>query len=341
MASTSDSVPTVATQTLFRPNPFQKVHLRSFASNQIPTYLFRLVAPDTDGSTSTSAVTSRALMDSESNHPEDIFRLGQAEAAALVYEHLDWKCDDRCNFMSWTSSLLFALQYGLFRHRKVRSKPDLSEILLFILDTRGFPEGTFIKDLDIIDAFKKHSDELRSFSALRRRETRSNRQFYFGEYLTQGELNIQGKCATVSLQQMIDHGLFDLYPRLRNQDKWNLLAIRVLELREDFAQLPSTTPFEVRKAIEIAQGCFTNRWIVPFAAMLLSLKARDPNDAEIVARLSEINSPEELDLQKIQIDVYDLPEVRQFARIINSVHRESKDSDISLLLNPFTRLDIE
>ncbi|PWY87813.1 hypothetical protein BO94DRAFT_55236 [Aspergillus sclerotioniger CBS 115572] len=242
--------------------------------------------------------------------------------------------------MSWTSSLLFALQYGLYRHTMDRSKPDLDEILLFILDTRGFAEGTFIKDLDIINFFKTPTNDLASFSGLRYGRPGNKPRHYFGEYLTQDELNIQGKCATVSMQQMIDLGLFELYPRLGNEDEWNSLANRVLKLRKSFTYSPSTTPAEVQKAIEIAQGSFTGRWVVPFAAMLLALKPRDPNDAEMVARLSEISSPEEIDFQKIQIDVNGLLEVQQFARIINSVHRETKGSDISLLINPFTRMEI-
>ena len=47
-----------------------------------------------------------------------------------------------------------------------------------------------------------------------------------------------------------------------------------------------------------------------------------------------------MDFQKIQIDVDGLPEVGQFVRIVNGVHRETQGSDISLSINPFTRFGI-
>ena len=58
--------------------------------------------------------------------------------------------------MSWTSSLLFALQYGLYRHQIDYDEVDLSQVLLFVLDTRDFPRGTFVKDVEIIKVFASH-----------------------------------------------------------------------------------------------------------------------------------------------------------------------------------------
>lgn len=40
---------------------------------------------------------------------------------------------------------------------------------------------------------------------------RSHTHHYFGEYLSQGSLNISGKCRTVSAQAMIERGLFNLH----------------------------------------------------------------------------------------------------------------------------------
>ncbi|KAJ5100989.1 hypothetical protein N7456_007041 [Penicillium angulare] len=274
-------------RTLFTPNPFQKSQLKCFSAANIPTYLFRVVAPGTAGSTSMSTITSKALSDPEcSNHPDDIFRLNPTNAAALIHAHFEWKCGEKCNFISWTSSLLFALHYGLYRHRNDHDKPDLSRILIYILDTSGLSEGTLIKDLDILDAFKRESAGLNDFLHMRRGQ--DQKRYYFGEYITQGQLEIDGRCASVSLQQMIELGLFELHPGLSDKDRWGSLAKRVLELRRESTSSHTTTPAEIRRAITIAQCCFGDRWVVPLSAMLLALRPRAQDNAKIAAAYSAI-----------------------------------------------------
>lgn len=156
--------------------------------------------------------------------------------------------------------------------------------MLFILDTSGLPEGTFIKDLDILDAFKGESADLRNFLHMRRRQ--DTKRYYFGEYVTQGQIQIDGKCASVSLQQMLNSGLFQLHPVPGNKDGWDSLANRVLELRRGSTALVPTTPSDVRKAITIAQSCFGDRWVVPLSAMLLAIKPGSQDNAKIAAAYS-------------------------------------------------------
>ncbi|KAL3429086.1 hypothetical protein BDV09DRAFT_203321 [Aspergillus tetrazonus] len=316
----------MATQTIFSPNPFQRRQLKYFSSKAIPTYLFRLVAPKTPGHTSMSTVASKATMGPErSNYPEDIFRHTQMEGAALVYAHLHWRCDERCNFMNWNRSLLFALHYGF-------------EIFLYILDTTEFPEGTFVKDLDILEAFEGESQDVTEILGMRRGNGRP--RCYFGEYLTQGRLKIEGKCARVSLQKLIDLGLYELHPGLRNQDRWTSLAMRVLELRTSFVNLPATTSSEVQKAVMIAKHSFGDRWAVPFSAMLLALRPRNDYD-KIASAYSPIFPADAISVENIHIDSEGLPEVKQFARIVNAINRKFNNSNISILLNPFTRMAFE
>lgn len=323
--------------TLFAPNPFQKTQLKCFSAQNIPTYLFRVVAPKTAGSTSLSTVTSRAMLGPERGHrPDDIFRLDLADAAALVHAHFEWRCDEKCNFMSWTSSLLFALHYGLYRHKKDHDQPDLSRIVLYILDTSGLPEGTFIKDLDILDAFKGESAGVKDFLHMRRGQGR--KRCYFGEYITQGQLQIDGRCASVSLQQMVNSGLFELHPVLGNKDGWDFLASRVLDLRKGLTTLVPITPSEVRKAITIAQSCFGDRWVVPLSAMLLAMKPGNQDNAKIVAAYSAMFAAEEIEVHNIRLDPEGLLEVKRFGVILNSINREFNKSDINVLLNPFSRM---
>nr|KAK5449234.1 hypothetical protein LTR18_002323 [Exophiala xenobiotica] len=149
--------------------------------------------------------------------------------------------------MSWSSSLLFVLQYGLYRHGHDRpfDHPALSKIFLLVVDTRDFLPGTFIRDQEAIEAFKDHSQDLARFHGFW-----TYTGYYFGE-----------------------------------REHWNKWADRVVTLRYAFEEPQSaahTERSDVRKAVTIAQGCFGDRWAPPVAAMLLSLKSRRRDDAAIL-----------------------------------------------------------
>ena len=152
---------------------------------------------------------------------QDLFALPEQNAATCLDKHVRWdpNHEKECNLTSWTSSLLFALQYGLYKHR-VRGfiGPDLSTISLLLLDTRGLPKGTFVKDLEIMETFNAYSDPLKDFLRFRK----DNRGYYFGEYLTQGDVDIEGKCVVTNMQRLIDAGLFELIPNFRDESKWTL-----------------------------------------------------------------------------------------------------------------------
>lgn len=245
--------------------------------SNVPRYLFRLVTPTTPGKTTVSEIIP-PVWECNEVHAQDIFWLPAKDAADLLNAHFLWKRghESKCNLTSWTSSLLFALQYGLFRHVKGDGRPDLDSIFLFILDTSEFPEGTFVKDMDIINVFRKNMDT----KLLQWREGK----YYFGEYISQGVLNITGKCAMTSIKKLIDNGLFQFYPDLEDESRWTEWATRVVQLREPFAcsQRPLATHAEVRVAITMAQEFYGGRWTVPMAAMLLSLKPRRICDSVIV-----------------------------------------------------------
>ena len=269
----------------FDPNPFQQDLMPSFSSNTVPRYLFRISAPKTAGRTTASEIIPPALISCQVDNTKDIFRLKPENAAALLNAHLRWQKthEPNCNLISWTSSLLFALQYGLYRHLKDYDKPDLAQVFLLIIDTSQLPKGIFVKDIEAINSINFYSHgqikDLSDLFKLRKGE------WYFGEYLTQGKLNIEGACAVTSMQKMIDLGLFELQPDLEDRDKWNSWADRVVELRRPIKysrDSPLVTRTEVRKAIFIAQGCFGDRWTVPVAAMLLALKPRKKDDPVIL-----------------------------------------------------------
>ena len=272
---------------LLQPDPFQTELHDSF--HNIPRYLFRLHGRHTAGTTTQSEVTSpawRFWRPSEQQRKRDLFQKDCREAGRLLYEHLTWDPahEATCNLMSWTSSLLFAIQYGLYRNQQTNgySRTDLRDLFILVVDTSKLPPGTFIRDLDAMKAFLASWVPLDKIYS---RRTRPIRRLYFGEYLSQGSLAVQGKSVQTSLERMINSGLFSLVPELQDSKKWKKWADRVVDLREVFESHPSyavTSKKDVRRATFMAETCFGRHWTLPMTLMLLSLKCRSCDDPIIV-----------------------------------------------------------
>lgn len=258
----------------FDPNPYHRQYTPLFNRNFTPRYLYRLVAPQTAGSTTASTVVPSTAI----QHQTDIFHLPTQKAATLLLNHLLWERghENGCNLMSWTSSLLFALQYALYRHRK--DGDDLNQIQLIILDTTLFPRGTFMQDMEIMRSFAASDRRLQKFVEFRESE------YYFGEYITQGRLSIQDRCVCTSVQKMIDLGLFQLQPLLADRTQWQWWPKRVLAFREQFTsrKLVPTPDSHVEIAVDISRQCFGGQWAVPVAIMLLALLPRKADDMTLM-----------------------------------------------------------
>ena len=282
----------------FQPNPFQLDKMPLFQNEDPPRFLFRIHTPNCFGVSSLSEITSQAFRVGGSCATRDIFKLQQEHAARILNTHLRWWDHEKaseCNLVCWTSSLLFALQYGF--HRARQDNPENcqpSQICLLVLDTRGFCRGTFVKDLEIIDVFSPYADKCQEKNLeYLRTMRRGTRGYYFGEYLSQGYLNIQGQCAQTNIQELIDSGLFDLMPEFEDRSLWTEWANRVLKLREPFKSaqpIANSVHREVRTAITIAERCFDGQWPLPVAVMLLALKPRTENDALILEGFASMYS---------------------------------------------------
>ena len=113
----------------------------------------------------------------------------------MIHRHLMWK-QGPDNLVSWTSSLPFALVYMFHLHANARDGSDFEDIQLCIVDTTCLPRGIFVRDLDLIRAYSSHDVDLAETEKLR--TLRQGGRFYFGEYLSQGALKIEGGCDIVS-----------------------------------------------------------------------------------------------------------------------------------------------
>ncbi|SMR54502.1 unnamed protein product [Zymoseptoria tritici ST99CH_1E4] len=237
-----------------------------------PRFLFRVWSPNSDGQTDSIWIDSRDAAAKLGSAAEDLFQTSDVAAtAAEIANHLWWRRGDRAdNLVSWTSSLLFAIQYMIYRRRLESDGSDLDEIMLCILDTSDYPAGTFACDMDLIKAFYAESEDLQKLHRMR-----TGGIYYYGEYLSQGSIKIEGKCKIVSAQAMLDCGLASLWasfdPEFEGENRW---AKAVVQIRQSLLCSETSSDDiddeQADIAVRIAE-LFGSRWRLPMAVNLLAL----------------------------------------------------------------------
>jgi hypothetical protein len=249
---------------------------QSLNFDAVPQYLFRTFDEASSGKNDESVIASLAsITGSHESSRTDILTLERHKTARLLYMHLNKSCftgKASDNLMSWTSSLLFAIQYAVWRLRFRRCRR--SDIKICAVDTKNFPQGQFAQDIWLLKAYhataKRLGDPMRSFFDFRL----ENEDFYNGEYLSQGAVNHTDRSCVVSLEHLIQAGLFELYPEFkdaRGSEKWTK---RALELRQNWSAEQGTTDREIQLALEMGRKCFTQFEPSDIASILLTFKNR-------------------------------------------------------------------
>jgi hypothetical protein len=259
---------------------------------KVPQYLFRVsFHRKSDGETTKVWAKSKDAKEGNPNQGTNILDGDRADMADMLWRHLRWKGGSPSNLLSWTSSLLFALQYIFYRHHMDRVA--LEDITLFIIDTAQFPKEAFARDMDLISIFSKFDSRLRDLRGLRTKNTsHSSKCYYFGEYLSQGALKIEGKCGSATAKEIIDKRLF--YLRAEFKDSLNVemeWANRVLKLRRCFIGVEvgdeKKENLELQVALAFGIGSlFGSSWAPPIAASLLGLRPRSAGDVDIICKES-------------------------------------------------------
>ncbi|KAH9204265.1 hypothetical protein DL95DRAFT_122063 [Leptodontidium sp. 2 PMI_412] len=252
--------------------------------DDIPRYLFRVFTPKWCGTTDRSWTKSMDARRATEKSRVDIFaREDNEQVARMLHRHLRWREGLEDNFVSWTSSLLFALVYIFHLHANSRDGSFFDDIFLCIIDTTKFPKAVFLRDMDLIQVYLSFDADLENFKGLRLRK-----DMYFGEYLSQGALKIEGKSQIVSAQAMIDQGLYDLRREFEEFALWELRrtppwAYPVVNLRKDLCQIesPEISNEKLRVAVNVAE-LFGSRWTLPIAANLIALLPSPEEDVAII-----------------------------------------------------------
>lgn len=241
----------------------------------MPHYLFRVFDHTSTSKSNEHMVASQASICEAVGNRTDLLSLDKQAAVKMLYKHLKWFTFDDPkapgNLTSWTSSLLYAIQYAIYRCHKDALDP--SDVNICVVDTTKFPRGQFARDAHLISELMSDTTGMSHISKFFRFRL-ENKRYYNGEFLSQGLVRHTGRSCTVSLDRLIQTGLYDLYPELDDAEGKKTWALRVLELRARWFTEQHTTVDEFRTAIRIARGCFSAAFMKEMAIMLLSFKNR-------------------------------------------------------------------
>ncbi|KAF7136918.1 hypothetical protein CNMCM5793_006580 [Aspergillus hiratsukae] len=241
----------------------------------VPRYLFRAFDDGSSGRSDHYIVASMESISATSGRSRvDLFSRTEEEATAMLHGHLTKSCfkgDDADNLMSWSSSLLFVIQYAIWRCHQRGCDP--SEIEICMVDTRKFPRGQFARDMSLLRAYREApglNESMRKFFDFRL----GNAIYDNGEYLSQGVLHHAGRSSMASLAQLIRAGLHNLYHEFADPAAMGLWTNRVRDLRLRWAIERTTTQLEIQTAVEMARACFNRFDASDIALLLLSFKNR-------------------------------------------------------------------
>ncbi|KAJ5395037.1 uncharacterized protein N7487_009340 [Penicillium crustosum] len=242
------------------------------------------------GTTNGMWVRSESAYQNRNFFTEDIFFNLDDEKRTTIARtlnlHLRWwyQAKNPDKFVSWTSSLPFAIQYIYYRHLSPDDGSSLEDIKLYVIDTTQFPRGTFLRDLDLMNAFGQYDDRpsrcnLESFRNLRHKPS-----YDFGEYLSQGSLNIEGKREIISATSLFEGDrlrrlqphfrVFDGFPFKDGKPVWASEVIRLRYVIWHAADIRDLSPEEMEGRLEAVKEIVQDlepSWRYPLAIYFTSL----------------------------------------------------------------------
>ncbi|KKP03460.1 hypothetical protein THAR02_04439 [Trichoderma harzianum] len=201
----------------------------------------------------------------------------------MLNRHLRWRKNPHDNLVSWTSSLLFALVYIFHLRTSTYIEATLDEIQLLVVDTASLPKNAFMRDLDLMSAFRSVDLNLQKVEDLRHRQSSEFLgYYYFGEYLSQGALKVEGHCQMASARNIVDGGLYDIRKEFKEFANWKQgpgsarWANAVIQMREIFylnqSQRSELSKRAILAVLQISRQ-FEPDFQAPIAANLIAIAA--------------------------------------------------------------------
>ncbi|KAL7954984.1 hypothetical protein V8C34DRAFT_316811 [Trichoderma compactum] len=295
--------------------------------NEPPRYLFRVSTPYSQGTTDTHWVKSMAASDSLACGEADILSTKKKQHAAdMLNRHLRWRKCPHDNLVSWTSSLLFALVYIFHIRASIHNEVTLDQIQLLVVDTTGLPKGAFMRDLDLMCAFRSVDPSLRNVEDLRHRQSSK----------FQATITLESHCQMVSARNIIDRGSYDIRKEFKEFASWKRgpgsarWANAAIEMREVFYRKKSQRREMSKRAVLAALRIshqFGLDFQAPIAANLIAIAAPRYRDMLTQTIRGELPSFTDFDRkhfieESARIAACDtMPELQEYSAIMQGIYK--------------------
>ena len=282
---------------------FPSQNPRLSSPHVVPRYLFRVSTPSSSGSTTTTRIQSAYSLKYPDRIPKSFLDLDSSEAAVLLNTHLRWWTefpDDfpQTNLVSWTSDLLFAVILAI-RHTKsitIRTKPlkvssvtQPERVCILMVDTKGI-EDRFVDAHKLTEHTKGQcgAADPKIRAKLEKLVDWRRGDYKMAEFLSQGCLDVDGRCVSTTLADITNAGLFKIYNDLERpweQGPWpEDVMRRLVKAREEFLMTRPTLAKDVALAVKIGRcfGGVSGNWALYVALMVLGFAERAEPQAESV-----------------------------------------------------------
>ena len=222
----------------------------------MPRYLYR-----THSSRSNGRNSSRSFTPESPIYTNNLSDLQRQYAKDMLENHLLWRGLPSDQFISWTASLLWALQHAIRKDYQ-----GDTDVQICVLDTSKIEKCSFFAASDLLEIYRVPD------------EGKLAHRYYTTEYLYHGGLFVHGSSSTVSLNLLREHGLFSLLPELDDHRFKPLLCKTVENLRLTMVATPRiVAAIEGRTALQVA-SLFDNEFTMAVMVALLSLRRRASDD---------------------------------------------------------------
>lgn len=298
---------------------------------QTPRYLFRAWDNNSTGANGEDVIASIYSKDDKADrHKIDIFSMNYRKASEMLHHHLSkgpFTSLVTDNLVSWSSSLMFVIQYANWRLCNTRCNPQ-NDVRICAVHTAKFPRGQFAKDMWLLKSFR--DAKFRPEELWIRNLRLDGTGYDNGEYLSQGILHIQGRSKTLSVLALKDAGLWELYPAFKIDGAEPTDPVRkdwtkyIKYLRQKWLDTRKTTKTEVQCALNIAQKCFENFDQDDMALLLLSFRERTLKPAK-----SSFQNPFADLLRSVEVEDIDYKEPAEVHRYSTLRKRMAQLSEAS------------
>ena len=193
-------------------------------------------------------------------------------AEAQLRQHLAWTKFIDDEFISWTSSLLWALQFAV--HKTEKSTEH--ELRVCVLDTSRFHTSAFFSAPHLIQYFG-----LSEFVDI-------IEKYHTTTYLVHESLNVRNCSSTVSLACLRENGLFDLMHEFDEEHWKQRLFLRVRNLR--WTIVSAVNPLSAvtcQRALQIASA-FGEEWTMAMMIAFLALRGSPQDSGELLRFVREL-----------------------------------------------------